>query len=180
MKNILFLFLSIFFSLQPSLEQTDLQSILPYCVPSPALLNIKRQYNLPDEYDSIINQDCRNIPIFPEILNATQRDFKCCDVFMKSKSENSEVPNITGCIAVMSSYIDDDRYEDIIDYFERGKQYKLQNYFIMLGYRTYMSFYSTYLPRVNGTKYEVIKFDCFSEYKWINILLILELLFLIY
>ena len=176
MKIILFLFLSILFFLLSSQEETDiteLLQLLPFCVPNPALLNIEKNSK------GVYSQDCRNIPIYPPILNATGREFKCCEVSLKKKS-GSGVSPINGCIAIMSSYIDDDRYEDMIDYFERGKQYKLQNYFVMLGLRNYMLFNNTYLPKVNGTKYEVEKFDCFSEYKWINIVLILIILFLIY
>ena len=172
MKIILFLFLSIFFFLQSS-QETEITDLLPFCIPSPALLNIEKNSN------GVYSQDCRNIPIYPPILTATNREFKCCEVSLKKKS-GSGVSPINGCIAIMSSYIDDDRYEDMIDYFERGKQYKLRNYFIMLGNSTFIDFYYKYLPMVNGTKYEVEKFDCFSEYKWVNIVLILELLFLIY
>ena len=171
MKSTLFFFLSIFFLFQSSQEEGEsLAELIGYCLPSPDGFNFTAHG---------ITQDCRHIPVYPDILNATQRDFKCCEVSMKKKSGDGYDP-IKGCIAIMSSYIDDDRYEDIIDYFERGKQYKLQNYFVMLGLRNYMLFNNTYLPKVNGTKYEVEKFDCFSEYKWINIVLILIILFLIY
>ena len=179
MKSILFLFLLILLFLQSSQdEQTaeqKLQAMLPYCVPTPQLLNIQEQYGLPNP----VTQDCRGIEVYPLIISATGRSFKCCEVSLKKKS-GSGVSPINGCIAIMSSYIDDDRYEDMIDYFERGKQYKLQNYFVMLGYRTFVKFNYSYLPLVNGSKYVVEKLDCFSEYKWINIVLILVILILIY
>ena len=169
MKIILFIFITVFFLLKSSQEE-DFNASL--CYPTPD--GFKYAASVPSEY----RQKCKELS-FSDDLKVTQREFTCCEVSMKKKSGNG-VDSINGCIAVMKSYIDDDRYEDIIDYFERGKQYKLQNYFVMLGLTNYMLFNNTYLPRVNGSKYEVEKFDCFSEYKWINIVLILEILFLIY
>ena len=177
MKNIIFLLLSIFFFFKSSKgqeEETEEEPFVPsICYPTPdglAYSTNKTKYNEP-------GQDCRNLA-FPPQLAVLNRTFKCCELVMKKKSGKG--PDFNGCIAVMASYIDDDRYEDIIDYFERGKQYKLQNYFVMLGLRTYRSFNNTYLPMVNGTKYDVQKLYCFSQNNWINIFLILAILFFIY
>ena len=172
MKFILFAFITIFFFLKSSQEQEEEDFNASLCYPTPD--GFKYAASVPSEY----RQKCKELS-FSDDLKVTQREFTCCEVSMKKKS-GSGVDSINGCIAVMKSYIDDDRYEDMIDYFERGKQYKLQNYFVMLGNSSFYSFYHTYLPMVNGTKYDVNQFDCFSEYKWINIALILAILFFIY
>ena len=172
MKKFLLLFSYVLFLLQSSKSQTltdEQKRKLQYCLPTPDGFYFTAL--------GVINPTCKE-DVLPEVLEGTKREFYCCKVSMKKKS-GSGVDSINGCIAVMKSYIDDDRYEDIIDYFERGKQYKLRNYFVMLGNRSYYR-YMGYLPYVNGTKYEVEKLDCFSENNWINIFLIFAILFLIY
>ena len=67
-------------------------------------------------------------------------------------------------MAFLGNYIDDDRYEDIIDWIERGKYDKFTEYTLFLGYSGYMNF-TRYGELVkNKTKYEVFKFDCFGEF----------------
>ena len=176
MKNILFLFLSISIFVDSINSQLTPEEIYTYsqsCNPTPICIDLQTK--------GYINQACKGLEIYPGIENATGRKFKCCEVSMKKKKNggNSIVNNFTGCIAVMSSYVDDDRYEDIIDYFERGKQYKLRNYFIMLGLRLY-NISMQYISEVNLTKYDVDKFDCFAKYNEINIFFILAILILIY
>ena len=175
MENILFLFFSIFFVFLPIKSTYIDEATYAYtnyehsCNPTP--INI--------EFQTLgkINQKCKGLEILPGLENQTQRSFKCCEVIMKKKEGSG--PDFNGCIAIMKSYVDDDRYEDILDYFRRGKQYKLQNYFVMLGKSSYEAF-QYYLARVNGTKYNVEKLDCFSRINVINILFILAILFFIY
>ena len=162
MKVILFIFLPFFFV---TIRGQQLDPKICYHIPY-GLLYMK-------------DQNCRdNLQFYPNLENSTGRKFTCCSVSMKRKSGNG-AEEVKGCVAVMKSYIDDDRYEDIIDYCERGKQYKLRNYFIMLGNTSYHLWWDN-LYRVNGTKYDVEKLDCLSYYNWINIFLIVTLLFLIY
>ena len=173
MKNILVLFLLAFFLFNSySSQQTKFDYSLCYHTPDGLY------YAANAEKLGLPLQTCKNLNTPTQLEEILKRSFKCCEILMTRKS-GSGPEEIKGCMSIMSSYIDDDRYEDIIDYFERGKQYKLRNYFVMLGNT---SFYQSmaYIALVNGTKYDVKKLDCFSKNNWVNIFLILAILFLIY
>ena len=173
MKNILVLFLLTFFLFNSySSQLTDFNYSLCYHTPDGLYYAAKaEELGLP-------LQSCKDINPPSQLEEILKRSFKCCEVLMTRKSGSGPL-EIKGCMSIMSSYIDDDRYEDIIDYFERGKQYKLRNYFVMLGNSSFIrSMY--YIAIVNGTKYDVQKLDCFSKNNWVNIFLILAILFLIY
>ena len=179
MENFIFLFLSFLCILQSI--KSDLspellaqcQQLKYYCMPNPSALTCQtlNQYS----------QDCKSAKIYPALAK-TNRTFLCCSIKMKRNGgkESAVLSNINGCMAIMQNYIKDDRYEDILDYFQRGKQYKLQNYFVMLGKTVFNDWNTTFLPLVNGTKYDVEELDCYSKYNVINILIILATLFLIY
>lgn len=152
-----------------------LHAMHPFCLPTGDGLNFQTQglwglFELPP-------QECNSLTMYPE-LKKTNRSFYCCEVKMKAK-EGKGPKEINGCVAVMKKSIDDNRYEDILHYFKDGKQYKLLQYYVMLGKTAFDSFNGTYLPMINGTKYDVEMLDCFSGIMKINSFIILALLFLI-
>ena len=101
--------------------------------------------------------DCRALSPYTNEL-----DLRCCELDFQEK--NKPDTRRRGCMAFLGNYIDDDRYEDIIDWIERGKYDKFTEYTLFLGYSGYMNF-TRYGELVkNKTKYEVFKFDCFGEF----------------
>ena len=107
------------------------------------------------EYSSVLNQDCRHLEKYP----SNESDFYCCEVEFYEKKNTSD--HRKGCLAVLTNYIDNDRYEDWIDYIEKGKMDQIQLYSIFLG-PTPFSLWSNFIK--NRTKYKVLKFDCNSKY----------------
>ena len=66
-------------------------------------------------------------------------------------------------MSFLANYIDNDRYEDIIDWIERGKLDNYEYYNIFLGQTVYNM--SHMFPLVkNETEYELFKLDCFSQF----------------
>ena len=108
-----------------------------------------------------------------ELYIPSQNDtqFHCCEIEFQEK-KNKSAPIRRGCMAILQNYVDNDRYEDIIDYIKRGKQDKIEEYSIFLG-RTYAQYFQGFLK--NKTKYDVYKFDCFSTYNAANLILIFVL-----
>ncbi len=64
-------------------------------------------------------------------------------------------------MAFLTSYIDNDRYEDIIDWIERGKEDKFEQYSVFLGKTAYDNF-KGFIK--NETKHELYKLDCFTKF----------------
>ena len=124
------------------------------CVPNPLGIDILSQFQ----------PNCTSLYIPSQ--NDTQ--FHCCEIEFQEK-KNKSAPVRHGCMAVLKNYVDNDRYEDMIDYIKRGKQDKIEEYSIFLG-RTYAQYFQGFLK--NKTKYDVYKFDCFSAYQATNLILI--------
>ena len=77
---------------------------------------------------------CQNLLPYTNLLNLT-----CCEIDFQEK-ENSSAPRRHGCMAFLKNYIDNDRYEDIIDWIERGKEDKFEEYSVFLGKTAYDNF----------------------------------------
>ena len=121
---------------------------------------------------SSIQTDCRSLYI--PSTNDTQ--FYCCELdFQEKKNKSASARH--GCMAFLKNYIDNDRYEDIIDYIERGKQDKIEEYSVFLG-KTLASQFTGFLK--NKTKYKVNKLDCFSIYILTNYIFMFVLIFLLF
>ena len=111
-------------------------------------------------YPNILNQtDCSILSV--DIYKMRGLDLKCCELDYQEKDK----PNTRkrGCMSFLSNYIDKDRYEDIIDWIERGKLDLFTNYAIFMGETLYYNF-SQYPLIKNETKYEVFKFDCLATF----------------
>ena len=108
------------------------------------------------DYADILQQDCRHLQKYP----TNESEFYCCEVEFQEK-KNKSAPVRHGCLAVLTNYIDNDRYEDWIDYIERGKLEQIQQYSIFLG-RNASALWANFIK--NRTKHKVFKFDCFSRY----------------
>ena len=72
--------------------------------------------------------DCRALQKF----NSTENDFHCCEVEFQEK-KNASAPRRRGCWGILTNYIDNDRYLDIIDWIERGKVDRFTTYSVFLG-----------------------------------------------
>ena len=77
-------------------------------------------------------------------------------------------------MAFLKNYIDNDRYEDIIDWIERGKEDKFEEYSVFLGKTAYDNF-KGFIK--NETKHELYKLDCFSKFISLKYFLLVLLLF---
>ena len=106
-------------------------------------------------YSAYLNQDCRHLEKYP----TNESEFYCCEVEFYEKKNESD--HRKGCLAVLTNYIDNDRYEDWIDYIQRGKLEQIQQYSIFLG-RNASARWTNFVK--NRTKYKVLKFDCYSKY----------------
>ena len=98
---------------------------------------------------------------YPEML-----DLRCCELEYQQK-ENYSALRYYGCMSFLSNYIDNDRYEDIIDWIERGKLDKYEYYNIFLG-KTIYNMSHVYPLMKNETEYKVFKLDCFSQFIFIK------------
>ena len=98
---------------------------------------------------------------YPEMLN-----LRCCELQYQQK-ENSSAPRYHGCMSFLSNYIINDRYEDIIDWIERGKLDKYEFYNIFWG-KTIYNMSHVYPLMKNENEYEVFKLDCFSQFIFIK------------
>ena len=147
----------------PSINQTQL--IMQYkdiCMPTPMGI----------DYLSPLQPNCSTLTNYP----TEDAKFYCCELDFQEK-KNKSAPRRRGCLAVLTNYVDNDRYEDIIDYIEKGKMDQIQQYSIFLGKTASMAF-TGFIK--NKTKYDVYKFDCFSGYYKTNLFLILAIIFLLY
>ena len=122
---------------------------LSLCYPIPIGINVTQiaQYQL--------QLGCNNLLPYTNLLNLT-----CCEIDFQEK-ENSSAPRRHGCMAFLTSYIDNDRYEDIIDWIERGKEDKFEQYSVFLGKTAYDNF-KGFIK--NETKHELYKLDCFTKF----------------
>jgi len=108
-------------------------------------------------FDNIDGYNCSSLLAYPNSENMT---FRCCELEFQEK-DNSSAPRRHGCIGILPSYVDNDRYEDIIDWIERGKADTFEQYSIYLG----KAVHDAYLNFIkNETDYEVYKFDCSTKY----------------
>ena len=98
---------------------------------------------------------CQNLLPYTNELNLT-----CCEIDFQEK-ENSSALRMHGCMAFLKNYIDNDRYEDIIDWIERGKGDKFENYSVFLGKTAYYNF-KGFIK--NEKKYTLYKLDCFMKF----------------
>ena len=136
---------------QSPLDSFNLTQYIDICIPFALGLQVEAmsQYQLQKGCQSLV------LP-YPEML-----DLKCCELEYHLKKNTNT--NYKGCMSFLSSYIDDDRYEDIIDWIERGKLDKYEYYNIFLGQTVYNM--SKVFPLMeNETEYEVVKLDCFSQF----------------
>ena len=131
---------------------SDPLTLVKYCLPVAAGLQIETlsQFQL--------QQGCQSLELpYPEML-----ELRCCELEYQEKKK-SGTPRYHGCMSFLKSYIDDDRYEDIIDWIERGKLDNYIYYNIFLG-RTVYNMSQVYPLMKNETEYEVFKLDCFSHF----------------
>ena len=156
---------------QPTTNQTDTPTMNPMdvikqykdiCMPTP----------IEAEQLSRLQPDCRALTPYPS--NDTK--FYCCELDFQEK-KNTSAPRRRGCISIMYNYVENNRYEDVIDFIEKGRIEQIQQYGILLGRKAAAEF-STFIK--NRTKYKVYKFDCFSTHFNINFFMLLILLYLIY
>ena len=141
----LFLFIFILYFSKISCQTLNLS----LCYPIPIGINVTQiaQYQL--------QLGCNNLLPYTNLLNLT-----CCEIDFQEK-ENSSAPRRRGCMAFLTSYIDNDRYEDIIDWIERGKEDKFEQYSVFLGKTAYDNF-KGFIK--NETKHELYKLDCFTKF----------------
>ena len=143
----LFIFIFILYFSKISCQTLNLS----LCYPIPIGINVTQiaQYQL--------QLGCNNLLPYTNLLDLT-----CCEIDFQDK-ENSSAPRRHGCMAFLKNYIDNDRYEDIIDWIERGKLDQFTTYAVFMGQTLYMNF-SQYPLIKNESKYEVFKLDCFANF----------------
>ena len=132
------------------------------CVPTPIGIDVL----------SAVQDDCSKLQKYP----TNESEFYCCRLEFQER-KNKSAPLRKGCMAFLTNYVDNDRYEDIIDYIERGKMDQITQYSIFLGQSASMQF-TNFIK--NKTKYNVYKFDCFSSLITFKIYLMLALWFILF
>ena len=130
------------------------------CMPTPMAFDLLSPYQ----------PDCRALQTYP----SNESKFYCCEIEFQQKN-NASAPKRRGCLSILTNYIDNDRYEDIIDHIERGKIDSIRQYSIFLGKSAYEQF-EGFIP--NNTKNNVYKLDCIS--KFLNTKYYVILLYLIF
>ena len=148
-----YFFIFAFFIQQASSQNfSDPVALAKYCLPVAAGL----QNELISQFQ--LQQGCQSLALpYPEML-----ELRCCELEYQQK-ESSDAPRYHGCMSFLKNYIDDDRYEDIIDWIQRGKLDKYEYYNIFLGETVY-NMSHVYPLMKNETEYEVFKLDCFSHF----------------
>ena len=119
------------------------------CYPIPAGVN----YPTLSQYQLAVG--CQNL-----LSYTNEVDLRCCELEFQEKN-NASAPRKHGCMAFLSNHIDNDRYEDIINWIKRGKVDKFEEYTIFLGKTAHDNFVDLIK---NNTKYEVYKLDCYGKY----------------
>ena len=157
-SNNFFIFIFILYFTKTSCQNVNVS----LCYPIPIGVNTTQlaQYQL--------QVGCQNLLPYTNLLNLT-----CCEIDFQEK-ENSSAPRRHGCMAFLKNYIDNDRYEDIIDWIERGKEDKFEEYSVFLGKTAYDNF-KGFIK--NETKHELYKLDCFSKFISLKYFLLVLLLF---
>ena len=136
------------------------------CAPVPAAVYIEQFAKLQ------LQTGCRELDIpYQGIL-----DLRCCEIEFQEK-KNSSSPRIHGCMSFLTNYIDNDRYEDIVDWIKRGKLDNFQRYTIFLGKTGYDTWRQLEFIK-NETEYEFYKLDCLSRNIFCNYLLLFSFLIL--
>ena len=136
------------------------------CAPVPAAVYIEQFAKLQ------LQTGCRELGIpYQGIL-----DLRCCEIEFQEK-KNASAPRIHGCMSFLTNYIDNDRYEDIVDWIKRGKLDNFQRYTIFLGKTGYDTWRQLELIK-NETEYEFYKLDCLSRNIFCNYLLLFTFLIL--
>ena len=136
------------------------------CAPVPAAVYIEQFAKLQ------LQTGCRELDIpYQGIL-----DLRCCEIEFQEK-KNASAPRIHGCMSFLTNYIDNDRYEDIVDWIKRGKLDNFQRYTIFLGKTGYDTWRQLELIK-NETEYEFYKLDCLSRNIFCNYLLLFTFLIL--
>ena len=136
------------------------------CAPVPAAVYIEQFAKLQ------LQTGCRELDIpYQGIL-----DLRCCEIEFQEK-KNASAPRIHGCMSFLTNYIDNDRYEDIVDWIKRGKLDNFQRYTIFLGKTGYDTWRQLELIK-NETEYEFYKLDCLSRNIFCNYLLLFSFLIL--
>ena len=132
------------------------------CMPIPQCIDMQL-------FDRIPGYNCRSLAPYPNSRNISM---KCCEIEFKEE-ENATAPTRHGCLAILPNYIDNDRYEDIIDWIERGKADKIEEYTVFLGKTAHDAFLGFIK---NETDYEVYKLDCLTKYLTFTKFFILSIL----
>ena len=136
------------------------------CAPVPVAVYIEQFAKLQ------LQTGCRELDIpYQGIL-----DLRCCEIEFQEK-KNASAPRIHGCMSFLTNYIDNDRYEDIVDWIKRGKLDNFQRYTIFLGKTGYDTWRQLELIK-NETEYEFYKLDCLSRNIFYNYLLLFTFLIL--
>ena len=142
-----------------------IQACQRMCMPIPQCIDMQL-------FDRIPGYNCRSLAPYPNSRNQT---FKCCEIEFKEE-ENATAPTRHGRLAILPNYIENDRYEDIIDWIERGKADKIEEYTVFLGKMAHDAFLGFIK---NETDYEVYKLDCLTKYLTITKYIMLSILALI-
>ena len=161
-----YFFIFLLFFQQASTQGFNITVLMANCLPVAVGLQNEAiaQYQL--------QKGCQSLELpYREML-----DLRCCEVEYQEK-ENSSAPRYHGCMSFLSNYIDNDRYEDIIDWIERGKLDKYEYYNIFLGKTVYNMSHQYPLVK-NETKYELFKLDCFSEFIFLKNVIVFALILL--
>ena len=143
-------------------QMAMIMSFRNICVPTPIAI----------DYLSAVQDDCTKLDKYP----TNESEFYCCRLEFQEK-KNKSAPVRKGCMAFLTNYIDNDRYEDIIDFIERGKQDQMKTYSIFLG-KSASEQFDGFLK--NRTKYKVNKFDCSFKYIMTKFLIMYTLIVLLF
>ena len=102
-------------------------------------------------------------------------DLRCCELEFEKKKGSTGRRH--GCMAFLTSYIDNNRYQDIIDWIERGKEDRFESYSVFLG-KTAYDLFQGFID--NNTKHTLYKLDCFSRIITMKYFLFIIFLFAIF
>ena len=162
-KSNFLLYIFLFFS-KKVLSQFPPGLNITQCSPVPAAVYIEQFAQLQ------LQKGCQSLELpYQGILNLS-----CCEIEFKEK-KNSSAPRIHGCMSFLSNYIDNHRYEDIVDWIKRGKIDGFQRYTIFLGKSLYDAWRQLELIK-NETEYEFYKLNCLSRNIFYNYLFLVSFL----
>lgn len=112
----------------------------PVPVPIPFEINptnagiISAGLNIPPDSIKGINDkdDCMALNNFPDVPTELLGDVPFHRCYLEYTKKNSDATK-KFCVSFMRNYIDNHRFEDIVDFIERGKQDKLLEYALLIG-----------------------------------------------